>query len=177
LPVGGDQLSGRHPLRLNVGFLLHQNVGFSRVFDFDDNRVPLGEDLLADRLQGEIRFTRTGQGLYGQGDLVITVPGECVRCLAVFDQPLTVELGDLFAYPPTEATDPLLAIPETAILDLTPLVRELALVAMPIRPICREGCKGLCPECGADRNVVACGHRQEEIDPRLAALEGLRDRL
>ena len=177
MPVGGDQLNGRHPLRLNLGFLLHQNVGFSRVFDFDHDRVPLGEDLLADRLQGELRFTRTGQGLYGQGDLMISVPGECVRCLADFQQQLTVELGDLFAYPPTEATDPLLAIPETAILDLTRLVRELALVAMPIRPICRERCKGLCPECGADRNVVACGHRQEEEDPRLAALEGLRDRL
>lgn len=177
MPVGGDQLSGRHPLKLNVGFLLHQNVGFSRVFDFDHNRVPLGEDMLADRLQGEVRFTRTGQGLYGQGRLIASVPGECVRCLADFDQPLAVELGELFAYPPSEATDPLLAIPETGILDLTPLVRELALVAMPIQPLCREGCKGLCPECGADRNVVRCGHRQEETDPRLAALEGLRDRL
>ncbi|MGH2628864.1 MAG: YceD family protein, partial [Anaerolineales bacterium] len=63
------------------------------------------------------------------------------------------------------------------ILDLTPLVRELALVAMPIRPLCREDCKGLCPECGADRNTVSCGHRQDEPDRRLAALEGLRDSL
>lgn len=132
---------------------------------------------MADRLQGEVRFTRTGQGLYGQGRLIVSVPGECVRCLTAFEQPLGVELAELFAYPPTEATDPLLAVPETGILDLTPLVRELGLVAIPIRPLCREDCKGLCPECGADRNVVACGHYREEVDPRLAALEGLRDSL
>jgi len=102
---------------------------------------------------------------------------ECVRCLDEYDQPLAFEINDLFTHPATAATDPLLAVPETAILDLRPLVREFALVAVPIRPLCRSDCKGLCPECGVDRNQTDCGHRSERVDSRLAALEGLRDSL
>lgn len=126
---------------------------------------------------GELRFTRATQGLHGKGQLAVWTPLECVRCLGEYEHPLSLEVNDLFTYPASEAADPLLAIPETAILDLRPLVREFALVAIPIRPLCRLDCKGLCPECGVDRNQTDCGHRFEPSDTRLAALEGLRDSL
>jgi uncharacterized protein len=58
-------------------------------------------------------------------------------------------------------------------LDLGELLREQFYLAMPMKPLCREGCLGLCPQCGADRNTSPCGCRAEWGDPRLAVLKGL----
>lgn len=55
-------------------------------------------------------------------------------------------------------------------LELDELVRELLLLAIPMKPICRDDCQGLCPVCGGDRNQVACSCQQDMTDPRLAAL-------
>jgi len=57
--------------------------------------------------------------------------------------------------------------------DLEPLFREQFLLAMPFAPLCAETCKGLCPQCGIDRNTHSCSC-QPPIDPRLAALQGLK---
>ncbi len=170
---GGVNLNNRHPLRLNVGFMLHQGVGFSRDFDFDSARVQVGGDLKIGSLRGTIRLTRTPQGLYAQGKLRAKVAAECVRCLSTFDQTLETEVGDLFVYPPAQATDPLLAIPETGILDLNPLLREYFFLDVPLQPLCRPDCKGLCPECGNNLNESSCSHPAAGIDPRLSALKSL----
>jgi len=169
----GVNLSMRHPLVLNVGFLLHQGVGTTREFDFDHAVVQVGDDLAVADLQGSLRFTRTAQGLYAQGRLQAKATIECVRCLAEFSQSLALALGDLFVYPPTQATDPLLAVPETGILDLRPLAREHLLLDFPIQPLCRPSCQGLCAVCGENRNESRCDHGEDHIDPRLAALKSL----
>jgi uncharacterized protein len=58
-------------------------------------------------------------------------------------------------------------------LDLEPLIREQFVLAIPFAPLCREDCKGLCPQCGIDRNTGTCTC-EKPIDPRLAALKGLK---
>jgi uncharacterized protein len=58
-------------------------------------------------------------------------------------------------------------------LDLEPLFREQFVLAIPFAPLCREDCKGLCPQCGIDRNSGTCAC-EKPIDPRLAALKGLK---
>ncbi len=58
--------------------------------------------------------------------------------------------------------------------DLDELVREQILLALPTRTLCREECKGLCPECGANLNAGECDCAQKEIDPRWAALADLK---
>jgi uncharacterized protein len=58
-------------------------------------------------------------------------------------------------------------------LDLEPVFREQFVLAVPYAPLCREGCKGLCPQCGIDRNSGTCSC-EAPIDPRLAALKGLK---
>jgi len=55
--------------------------------------------------------------------------------------------------------------------DLSEVVRQHLLLALPIAPRCREACRGLCPTCGADLNVGRCGCVRDEIDPRLRALQ------
>ena len=58
-------------------------------------------------------------------------------------------------------------------IDLEPLFREQFVLAVPYAPLCTETCKGLCPQCGIDRNTASCTC-QPPIDPRLAALKGLK---
>jgi len=58
-------------------------------------------------------------------------------------------------------------------IDLEPLFREQFVLAIPYAPLCREDCKGLCPQCGIDRNTGTC-NCEKPIDPRLAALKGLK---
>jgi uncharacterized protein len=57
--------------------------------------------------------------------------------------------------------------------DLEPLFREQFVLAIPYAPLCKEDCKGLCPQCGIDRNTDSCAC-EKPIDPRLAALKGLK---
>ena len=59
------------------------------------------------------------------------------------------------------------------VVDLEPLIREQFVLAIPFAPLCREDCKGLCPQCGVDRNTTAC-QCEAPGDPRLAALKGLK---
>lgn len=58
-------------------------------------------------------------------------------------------------------------------IDLEPLFREQFVLAIPYAPLCKEDCKGLCPQCGIDRNTATCTC-EPPIDPRLAALKGLK---
>jgi uncharacterized protein len=58
-------------------------------------------------------------------------------------------------------------------IDLGPLAREALLLELPLAPVCREDCLGLCPTCGADRNAGPCGCLPADRDPRWAGLEGL----
>ena len=166
-------LNSHNPLRLNVGFLLKQNVGFSRKFEFDHPSVQVDDDLVIRDLNGELRLTRAAQGLYVEGTLRGTLELDCARCLEPFDQILAPDINELFVYPADRAEDPVLAIPESAILDLRPLLREMMLLEIPTQPVCRPDCKGLCPVCGQNRNEEDCEHPQENIDPRLAPLQSL----
>ena len=58
-------------------------------------------------------------------------------------------------------------------IDLEPLFREQFVLAVPFAPLCAEDCKGLCPQCGIDRNTGTCSC-EKPVDPRLAALKGLK---
>jgi uncharacterized protein len=164
---------GSRVLRLNVGFLLKEGVGYSREFPFDEPLVQISDDLTVHNLAGSVSLTRTPQGLYAQGRLTATVDSECARCLDAFDQPLSVRLAELYHYPPESAPPDSLTISDDVHLDLTPVVREDFLLAIPMHTLCRPDCKGLCPQCGANWNEGPCDCRDDEIDPRLAPLAGL----
>jgi uncharacterized protein len=170
---GGAYLNNSHPLRLNVGFLLHKNVGYSRNFDFDIDGVRVGDDLNVSVLRGSINLTRTSQGVYASGRIQAELGLDCVRCLVSYGQPLVVDVNDLFIYPPSDADEPQLAIADTGVLDLNPILREYLLLDVPIQPLCRSDCKGLCSICGENLNDSDCQHPDADIDPRLEVLKTL----
>ena len=60
------------------------------------------------------------------------------------------------------------------VIDLDPLVEEQVVLALPAYPVCRDGCKGLCPVCGQNQNEQACGCDRHVPDPRWAGLEKFR---
>ncbi|MEK7277040.1 MAG: DUF177 domain-containing protein [Chloroflexota bacterium] len=161
----------RDALRLNVGFILKEHVGYSREFDFDIPLLEVADDLELTNFRGLVRLTRTTQGIYAHGRFSGEQSAECVRCLAPISQPVKSELSQLYDFPPTPKAD--FFVSDTGLLDLSPLLREDMLLAMPIRPLCRPDCKGLCPTCGQDRNTDPCTCEEDGVNPRLAQLKNL----
>lgn len=163
------------PLRLNVGFVVAQSAGFSRDFPFDVPQIDIPPDLHISNLTGSIRATRTPQGILLQADLLAQVNLECVRCLTEFKQGLHVEFTELYAFSQRYATDSGLIMPESGIIDLTPVLRDYILLEIPISPLCRPDCKGLCPICGNNLNESTCHHEDDSGDPRLSSLRSFLD--
>jgi uncharacterized protein len=97
------------------------------------------------------------QGIRIEGTIEATAVGECRRCLAEIELPLHLEIDERVA--PGEETDPLAESNVLAgeRLDLGDLVRQLTLTALPMGVLCSEECRGLCPQCGRNRNAGACG--------------------
>jgi uncharacterized protein len=110
---------------------------------------------------------------------------ECGRCLEPFEIPVrsTFELNYV---PQSDNTgegeqqidddDLTTAYYRDNTLDLGELMREQFQLALPMKPLCAELCKGLCPECGTNLNKTTCGCTPKWEDPRLAALKGLLDK-
>ena len=67
-------------------------------------------------------------------------------------------------------------LPADGSIDLTPIIRDYAILDIPISQVCKLDCKGLCPICGANLNEEDCGHRQESVDPRLAGLKEMLEK-
>lgn len=155
------KVSNRYPLRFNVGFLLNQPVGTSRDLHFDFPSIRLHPDLDVRDLRGTVRATRTAQGIFLQSSFDAIVIAECVRCLVEFDQPLHTEFEELFAFSERSVSESGLVLQEDANIDLEPLLREYLLVEIPISPLCREDCKGLCSFCGEDLNQRICEHQAQ----------------
>jgi uncharacterized protein len=162
-------------LRLNVGFVVAQFAGFSRDFPFDLQQINIPPDLHLSSLNGLVRATRTPQGILLQVDFQAQISLECVRCLTEFQQSLSVDFTELYAFSQRYVTDSGLLMPESGIIDLNPVLREYALLEIPISPLCCPDCKGLCPICGNNLNESTCNHEEDSVDPRLAALKKLLD--
>jgi uncharacterized protein len=165
--------NSNNPLRLNIGFIIHQSIGYYRDFPFESPIIHLKPDLDLQNLIGTVRVTRTAQGLLVQGKLRAMTPAECVRCLADFVQPLEIDFTELYAFTSNSVTESGLYVPENGLLDLAPLIRDEMYLAIPISPVCKPDCKGLCPICGENLNETTCHHEEEVIDLRLNNLKEL----
>jgi uncharacterized protein len=154
------------PLRLNVGFFLNQNIGYSRGFPFDVPKIHLPPDLDLTDLTGTARITRTPQGLLVQVKVHAVFRTECGRCLTSFNQPLDSEFTELYAFSSKFGSTSDLIFPEDGHIDLEPLVREYLFLAIPITPLCKPDCKGLCLVCGENLNESPHSHDTKEGDYR-----------
>ena len=144
--------------RLNVGFIVHETIGYSREFPLEIPSAHLQPDLDLFDLSGTARVTRTAQGLLLQVKLGAAVPAQCGRCLSDCLQPLAVDFTELYAFTRNALTEGGYLMPENGKIDLEPLIYDEMVVAIPINPLCSKACKGLCPECGENLNEGICSH-------------------
>ncbi len=152
----------RFPLRINVGFLVHQPIGTSRDIHFEYPQLHIPPDFTVSEFAGVVRISRTPQGLLFQGEFRGNHQETCVRCLAEYIQTLQTSFSELYAFSERSTSESDLLVPEDGNIDLDPLVREYLLLEVPIRPLCKPDCKGLCVECGEDLNVRACEHVKQD---------------
>jgi uncharacterized protein len=164
--------SPNKPFRLNVGFIIHEETGYQQEIPFDLEKVKI-EDLVLHNLVGTAIIGRTPQGLVVQGRFSAETTLECVRCLKEFVQPLTFEFTELYAFQKKDMSESELLVPDDAHIDLAVLIREYALLEIPIRPLHDPECKGLCIECGQDLNIKDCGHDQGGEESPFAPLKDL----
>lgn len=163
----------RRPFRLNVGFIVHQEVGYKHEFPFEFDQVRLSSDLELRNFEGVVTIGRTQQGLILQGKFTARTTVECVRCLGEFEQSLKIKLTELYAFKHKAINETDLVLPDDAQIDLQSLIREYALLEIPIKPICKPDCKGLCSVCGEDLNQGNCGHGDTHEDSPFAVLKDL----
>lgn len=118
------------------------------------------------------------EGILVTGRAATMAAMECARCLAPLTASLNVELCELYVLDPADTEDDAYAIegrpPE---IDLEPMLRDSVTLALPLNPLCREDCKGLCARCGRDLNTGDCDCTEDEMDPRWAELSALREKL
>lgn len=130
------------------------------------SRVPDREPV---RLDGTLQAVN--EGIVLKGGVRAPWSGECRRCLRPVSGELAVDVLEVFEDEPTEGETSKL---DGVQIDLEPVVREAVVLDLPLAPLCREDCAGLCAECGALRDEVDCGHGVGEADPRWGALSELR---
>jgi uncharacterized protein len=169
----------------NVAQLLKSPVGTTQDVVLDDSDsldLRDGEARLAGPITGHARLHRTNESIVVDGVAHIPVLLACSRCLTEFTTTLDVPLRETF-YPSIDIETGLpvrLPEDETAFMiddhhqiDLREAIRQNLVLALPIQPLCREDCNGLCPECGRDLNVEPHIHETEARDERFATLRQL----
>ncbi|SOD64580.1 uncharacterized protein SAMN06297387_11831 [Streptomyces zhaozhouensis] len=139
-------------------------------------RVPEGAPLELD-----LRLESVMEGVLVTGTVRFPLAGECVRCLEPLTREGTAEFQELFSYPDSEFSarfadtedeeaDEERLFLQNDLIDLEPVLRDAVVLALPLRPTCREDCPGLCPDCGARLAEDPEHQHDEPIDIRWAAL-------
>ena len=136
--------------------------------------VPPGSEIDLD-----LRLESVMEGVLVSGTATVALTGECGRCLEPVVDTLTVDLQELFAYPEstTEETadDEETSVMEGDHLDLEPALRDAVVLALPLTPLCREDCAGLCATCGERLDDLPEDHSHEVPDARWSALQDMLD--
>ena len=138
-----------------------------------------------DPLVFRLRFQKTGQIVEVDGELSATVKMHCGRCLTAFDQPISADFSLTFTplavredseedEVELEADDLGLIHYRGETLDLLEPLQEQIVMSVPIGPVCRDDCQGLCSECGGDLNNTRCNCVKKPFNNKFGALADLK---
>ena len=165
-------------MQFNVATLLQEPVGSRRQGRLDDEPLGVPEEGWTALASGQVRLLRSDRGLLIQAQLTTAPMVECARCLEPFRQELALTINEEFVAthdlvtgkPVGEIDEDEFRIDERHHLDLSEAVRQYEQTAIPLQPICRVDCAGLCPACGQDRNDLRC---ECVVDGRAGPWEAL----
>jgi uncharacterized protein len=169
-------------MRIELVNLEHGRADFAQVYQPDelgsfDDRV----DLIAPvNVTGNVRLA--GTEVFVNGHIETRAQVACDRCLKPIELPVAVNFDlqyitgtDYESSGAAELTedDMSVAVLEGDTIDVDEIVKEQILLAVPTRTLCQPDCKGICPDCGIDKNTGDCACGTNEVDPRWAALKNL----
>ncbi len=119
----------------------------------------------------DLHLERILEGLVVRGTIGAAWSGSCARCLQPVSGDIAVGVDELFEPEPIEGDTYQL---DHDSIDLEAMTRDCLGLELPLAPVCRDDCAGLCPTCGIDRNVETCDCASDSSDERWAGLAGLR---
>ena len=163
-------------MQINVSQLLQEAIGAGRNYQVAETVDSVG------MVEGEVGLLRTDRGILARSRLSTEVEVNCNRCLSLFRYPLALNIEEEY-FPTTDVVSgALLSLPEEAssftidehhVLDLSEAIRQYALLAIPMKSLCREDCAGLCSQCGHNLNLGSCQCPPQAADPRWFQLTKL----
>lgn len=147
----GAELGVSGEVRLDHTKLGEETVEFARPFRFS------------------LKLTNVSEGLMIEGTTAGEVVLRCARCLEKIDIAIAVDFSELAVVGETGVEDnfPI----EAGKIDLAPIIFQNIMVEIPMRPLCRSDCAGLCVECGKNLNEEPHAHEKDTVDERLAPLK------
>nr|WP_238400017.1 MULTISPECIES: DUF177 domain-containing protein [Kocuria] len=125
----------------------------------------------------QLRLESVHDGILVSGTVIVSVHGECSRCLDPIDYELPVDVQELFVFDPSPQGDENVEDEQVyevrdEEIDFEPMLRDAVITQLPFQPVCRADCPGLCAQCGA-RLENDPDHHHDVLDPRWSALQGL----
>ena len=152
-------------MRYNVAQLLKEGVGSRRSYSLDESVEDLQETGTT-RVRGKIALTCTDRGIWVSGTLEADASSPCSRCLDPSEYLVhftmneeyvpTVDIDSGAPMAVSEAREGAFTIDSHHILDLAEAVRQYVILSLPMKPLCRPHCAGLCCTCGANLNEGSC---------------------
>ncbi len=152
-----------------------------QLWNFDYTEMDLGDFLASFYQRGQVHLSiqLLGKDYHITGELFAPLVLECSRCLEPFRHPLNLNLSWMVRRVAALSLEEELPdgdfeiLPETQELDFTARIRENIIFNLPVKPLCRPDCRGLCPFCGQNLNIQECSCRREAVDPRWDGLRQL----
>jgi uncharacterized protein len=168
-------------MEINVAQLLKEAIGSVRDYEVSDT-IDVNGDGNGSLVRGKVSLIRTDRSILVKGVLDTEVELTCSRCLSLFNCPLTLVIEEEY-FPIIDVVSGValslrdepgcFTINERHELDLSEALRQCALLAIPMKPLCRQDCAGLCPNCGYNLNLGACNCPPQGADPRWSVLSKL----
>lgn len=142
-----------------------------------------GNDIAIERISGQYTAIKIGRTISVRGRLETEITLGCCRCLKEFVLPVSAEFK--YTFVPVEKMSIKEELELTGedlgfgyykedIIELDSIILEQIILQIPIKPLCDESCKGLCPRCGIDRNVEQCNHETMSFENPFAVLKQLK---
>ena len=165
-------------MQINVSQQLKSSIGTIRNYEVDTTVDIDGEEA---EFTGIVRLMKTDRGILLKGTFNTSLFLRCGRCLGDFLYPLKLKIEEEYFPVMDVNTGVMLPAPEEPgsftiddhnIMDLSEAIRQYTLMALPIKPLCRQDCSGLCPTCGTNLNEKKC-NCTPETDPRWEKLNTL----
>ncbi|MQF83172.1 DUF177 domain-containing protein [SAR202 cluster bacterium AD-802-E10_MRT_200m] len=166
-------------MEYNVAQLMKEPVGSIRQVEVCTAFIEFS-DIKVDKIDGQVRFMRTDLGIWAKGRFQVEVASECSRCLEGYILGLTMKIDEQY-YPVVNVNMSGASLSDSMeegsftldinhVLHLGEALRQGIVATFPLKPLCSDNCRGICPQCGIDLNYISCACVKRNYDSRWTTL-------